>query len=306
MISDSTTRPGSIYGGVTGVRLAVESFTLGEGVELRQTYCHLFSTNMTAFERPGPDGHHPAPWKAARGGWGHDIEVEICAPAESPLGSSFDATETIWWIVALLRLARFPFLSVPVLSDQPFRKIPQSSVEPVLTPFETEGRLFGVPGSEDPTLDTATLTWVADNWLKAGQLLNSDPKFYSAFRAFDSATVRGRASASMLALWGGLEQLFAPSAGELRFRVSALLASFLEAPGASRLALYKRVLKLYNERSVAAHTAKDVEMGPLMETYVLMRNALVRMIDEGQVPQQSELESLLFCASPNSDSSTTP
>lgn len=200
MISDSTTGPGLIYGGVTGVQLAVDSFKLGEGVELRQTCCHLFSTNMTAYERPGPEGYHPAPWKVAKGGWGYDIEVEICAPAESPLGSSFDATETIWWIVALLRLARFPFLSMPVISDQPFRKIPESSVEPVLAPFETEGRFFGAPGKTDSTLDTDTLTWVADNWLKAGQLLNNDPKFYSAFKAFDSATVRGRASASMLAL----------------------------------------------------------------------------------------------------------
>ncbi len=294
-----------IYGGIAGVQLPVESFVIGEGVELRQAYCHLFSTNMTAFARPGPEGYHPAPWKAAKGGWSYDIEVEICAPAETPLGSSFDATETIWWVASLLRLARYPYLSVPVMSNQSFREIPRSDDEPVLTPFETEGRIFGPPADEDRTLDTDNLAWVAENWLKAGHMLNSNPKFYSAFKAFDSATVRGRASASMLALWGGIEQLFAPSAGELRFRVSALLASFLEQPGASRLELYKRILKLYNERSVAAHTAKDVEMGPLMETYVMMRNALVRMIDEGKVPAQSDLEALLFGAISEAGESTT-
>lgn len=292
---------GLLYGGISGVKLAVESFAIGEGIELRQTYCHLFSANMTAFAPPGPEGYHPAPWKAAKGGFGYDIEVEIRAPARTTLGNSFDARETIWWIAALLRLARYPYLSVPVISNQSFCDIPHSDEEPVLMPFETEGRIFGPPSDADHTLDANQLAWVAKSWLEGGHLLNRNPKFYSALKAFDSATVRGRASASMLALWGGLEQLFAPSVGELRFRVAALLASYLEEPGTSRFELYKRILKLYNERSIAAHTAKDVETGPLMETYVIMRNALVRMIDQKNVPTQTDLESLLFGAVPQAN-----
>ncbi|MFC1636333.1 hypothetical protein ACFL5Z_16000 [Planctomycetota bacterium] len=287
-----------LYGGVAGIKLSVQSYVLGEGVELRQTYSHLFSANMMAFAPIGPEGHHPAPWKAAKGGFGYDIEVEIRAPAQTSLGESFDAKETIWWISALLRLAKYPYLSVPVISNQSFRDIPNSKEEPILTPFETEGRIFGPSEGTDCTLGADQLAWVAAKWLSAGQLLNRNPKFYSALKAFDSATVRGHASASMLALWGGLEQLFAPSADELRFRVAALLASYLEEPGASRLALYKQVLKLYKERCVAAHTAQDVESGPLVQTYVIMRNALVRMIDEEKVPTRTDLESLLFCITP--------
>src|SRR5690606_1323181 len=138
MSKSASEEPSYLYGGVAGVKLAVESFALGEGVELRQTYAHLFSANMTAFARPGPDGYHPPPWKAAKGGFGYDIEVEIRAPAQTTLGESFDAKETIWWISALLRLARFPYLSVPVISNQSFRDIPNSNEEPTLTPFETE------------------------------------------------------------------------------------------------------------------------------------------------------------------------
>lgn len=287
---------GYLYGGVSGIKLPVESFSLGEGVELRQTYSHLFSANMMAFSPPGLKGYHPAPWKAAKGGFGYDIEIEIRAPLQTPLGKSFDARETIWWIAALLRLAKFPYLSVPVISNYSFRHIANSKEEPTLIQFETEGRIFGPSDGTDCTLDASDLAWVAEKWVSAGRLLNSNTKFYSALKACDSATVRGRASASMLALWGGIEQLFAPSAGELRFRVAALLASYLELPGASRLELYKQVLKLYNERSAAAHTAQDVETGPLVQTYVIMRNALVRMIDEERVPTQSDLESMLFCA----------
>jgi len=250
---------------------------------------------MMAFSPPGPKGHHPAPWKAAKGGFGYDIETEIRVPLQTPLGKSFDAKETIWWIAALLRLAKFPYLSVSVISNYSFSDIANSKEEPTLTPFETEERIFGPSDDTDCMLDASDLAWVSDKWISAGHLLNSNPKFYSALKACDSATVRGRASASMLALWGGIEQLFAPSAGELRFRVAALLASYLELPGNSRLELYKRVLKLYNERSVAAHTALDVETGPLVQTYIIMRNALVRMIDEEKVPTQSDLESMLFC-----------
>ncbi|MES2822483.1 MAG: hypothetical protein V4732_02695 [Pseudomonadota bacterium] len=298
MSKNANEEPNYLYGGIAGIKLPVESFVIGEGVELRQIYSHLFSANMMAFAPPGPEGYHPAPWKAAKGGFNYDIEIEIRAPNKTTLGESFDAKEIIWWIAALMRLARFPYLSVPVISNRSFRDIPNSKEEPTLTPFETEGRIFGPAKDANSTLDVNHLAWVAEKWISAGHLLNRNPKFYSAFKAFDSATLRGRASASMLALWGGLEQLFAPSAGELRFRVAALIASYLEEPGAARLEIYKQVLKLYNQRSVAAHTAQDVETEPLVQTYIIMRNALVRMIDEDRVPTQSDLESLLFCVDP--------
>lgn len=287
-------RPGYLYGGVSGVELPMESFSLGDGVEIRPAFSHMFSINMLAFAPPTSDGFHPAPWKSAKGGFGYDIAVEICVPPKTGRGEPLDARETIWWIAALLRIARFPNLTVPVISDCSFRDIPQLDREPTLTPFEVEERIFAAHKSTTPILDDDSLRWVSDKWRPVGRPLETNAKFYSALKAFDGASIRGRASASMLALWGGLEQLFSPSAGELRFRVSALLAAYLVAPGAARRDLYRKILKLYNERSLAAHTAKEVESGPIVESYVIMRNALVRMIDEGRVPTQHELEDLLF------------
>jgi len=75
----------------------------------------------------------------------------------------------------------------------------------------------------------------------------------------------------------------------------------LERPGKQRLERYKELLTLYNERSTAAHAASDVETTPLVQTFVHMRNALVRMIDEGKVPTQADLEALLFCVEPAGD-----
>lgn len=296
MTSQVKAQPSYLYGGASGIELSVEYFDLGEGVELRRTYAHLFSANMMAFVRPDTkNGYHPAPWKAAKGGFGYDIEIEIRAPAQTSLGEAFDANEIIWWIAALLRLRRFPYISVPVISNYSFCEIVHLNQEPTLKPFETEPRLFCPPDNGNCLLDAELLTWLKDTWIPAGHLLSKNQNLYSAFKAFDLAQIRGRTSASMLALWGGIEQLFAPSSGELRFRVAALLASYLEPPGNARLDCYKLILKLYNERSTAAHTAKPVEVNHLVQTYVIMRNVLVRMINDNHVPTQKDLEALLFC-----------
>jgi len=296
MSTDATPKAEFLYGAVSGVTLATDSFDLGEGVEIRQTFAHLFSANMMAFARPEPGHHHPPPWRAAKGGFSYDIEAEIRAPSRTSLGESFDAKETIWWIAALLRMARFPYLSIPVVSDHPFSEISQSDQEPTLTPFETEGRIFSPAHGVISVLESENLEWVRDKWVLAGKLLNQNPKFYSVVKAFDLATLRGRASSSLLAMWGGLEQIFAPTPGELRYRVAALMASYLEAHGTTRLSLYREILKLYNERCVAAHTAQEVEIGHLVQTYVIMRNVLVKMIDINQVPTQADLETLLLSA----------
>jgi Apea-like HEPN len=137
------------------------------------------------------------------------------------------------------------------------------------------------------------LIWVKEKWLPSGELLKNQ-NFYAALKSFDFATLHGRTSGSLLALWGALETLFSPARSELRFRVASLLSSYLEPSGDKRRDLYKRILGLYDQRSAAAHTAQEPEIGSLVETYVLARNALVRMVDDCRIPSQSDLEGLLF------------
>ncbi len=283
-----------LYGGLSGVELSADSFDLGENVILRKTYAHLMSVHLMAFSPAGPEGHHPAPWKAAKGGFGFDIHIELRVPKAPLLGSHIEARETIWWIAALFRLAQYPFLMVPVVSDHPFDEAAGTDVEPLLQPFETTHRITRPPDELRPCLDEETLEWVRDKWYDSGMLAGSNENFYEVMKAFDSATVYGKASSSLLALWGALEQLFSPSRRELRYRVASLLAAYLEPAGKARLDLYKRILKLYDERSNAAHTAHDVGMHALTEPWVLARNALVRIVDENRIPTQEDLENRLF------------
>jgi hypothetical protein len=203
--------------------------------------------------------------------------------------------------VALLRLAYFPFLVVPVFSDQSFSVAGHSEIEPNLCPFETEHRLFGAPEGMVCRVNREHLAWLRSTWSHSADLIKNNSKFETALRAVDACSVGGRTSTSLLAVWGALEQLFSPSSSELRFRVAANIAAYLEPAGASRMAQFRRAMSLYAQRSIAAHTATDVEQKYLLESFVIARNALMKMIDEDRVPSQSDLEDMLFGVVPTSE-----
>ena len=82
----------------------------------------------------------------------------------------------IWWIAALLRLANFPYLSIPVISNRSFSEIAQSDQEPTLTPFETEGRIFGPAEGSVGVLNIEHVEWVKREVGCRGTTLESESK----------------------------------------------------------------------------------------------------------------------------------
>ncbi|MGY0778502.1 hypothetical protein ACW7BC_11470 [Azospirillum argentinense] len=250
---------------------------------------------MMAFARATKGKLHPAPWRAARGGFSYDIEAELAVPTTSELPGGMNAEDVVWLVVALLRLAKYLYLMVPIISDHPFDAAATSEQEPVLQPFEVEPRILKAADSQISMLEAEELEWVKSVWPRTAELLRTCPSLNIALRAADACTVRGRPASALLMAWGALEELFAPSRAELRFRVSAHIAAYLEPVGPKRLELFKDVANLYNARSKAAHSAKEVEVGDLVKSFVILRNALVRMIEIGKIPTQSDFEKLLFC-----------
>lgn len=100
----------------------------------------------------------------------------------------------------------------------------------------------------------------------------------------------------LVSLWGALEAIFSPSTSELRFRVSALIAAYLNPPGPKRLFDQREIANLYDKRSAAAHGKRKHQGDDVLRTFELLRRVLIAIIRDGKIPTKAELEERLFGA----------
>jgi hypothetical protein len=92
------------------------------------------------------------------------------------------------------------------------------------------------------------------------QRATKDKRYALALRRFNAALLRADPGDQVVDYAVGLEALFSPASNqELRFRISARVAVFLEAPGSQRLQIFTDVKKLYDARSAVAHGSTDSE-----------------------------------------------
>ena len=281
-----------LYAGLSGISLIPKTFDLGHGILLSQTYAHFMAPFLMAFTRPSPGKPHPPPWKPARGGLAIDITAELFLPL-SYRPEHLDRVNTIWWIVALLRLRAGTAVFVPVVSSEHFASIPSISEEPELSPIEIQFKRLIPYGGADPRVDVDELEWLKSHWEPGSALLQNED-FSTAFLAVDSCIWNSNPALALVVIWGALERLFSTSHQELSFRVSANLATFLEGPGRERFSCFKRVKGLYDSRSRAAHGGDLAAVRPFVETYALARRAVLKMIESRHVPTKNELEAALF------------
>lgn len=283
-----------LYAGIAGVELALDKFDFGQDITLQKTFAHIMAPYLAAFAPAEPGKPHPAPWKAVGGGIGFDVHAELHIPVDLSLPRWFDRVNTVWWFGALMRLRASPLVRIPVIASNSFAEISSAEDEPHFWPVEMNpSRLIPV---ENPasTVEEADLGWIHEHWLSAGTLMNESDDFNLAVQAADQCGWNFSSSLALVSLWGALERLFSPGHSELRFRVAANIASYLEPPGKERLACYHRVKKLYDVRSKAAHGSQVRETRPLFDTYALLRRALTSIIEDNHVPTRKDLEAMLF------------
>jgi hypothetical protein len=289
----STIFGGDVHAGLSGIELDGDYFELGDGITLRKTYTHLMAHFVMAFKPPPPGSFHPGPWKPASGGFTFDVSAELTIPAhyEKKFGSTISVARTI---VFLLRLWVNPATTLAVFSNFPFGALPDAqNNEARLLPFEVQDRHFplGVVGGR---ASADALEWVKDHWTVTHQLLNGNSEFALAVEAIDTGQFVQSTALALVSQWGALEALFSPSTSELKFRVSALIAAFLEPPGAGRATLQKEIAKLYDKRSAAAHGKPKHQPEDLLATFNLLRRVLIEIIGSGKVPSKDDLEGILF------------
>jgi len=284
-----------LYIGISGVGCEVDSFDLGHGVVLNKTYAHLFAPFMMAFARPENEGqHHPAPWAAAKGGLAFDLTLQLTIPSDVTSNLPCDQTTAGWWLTALMRLRAGPRLRVPAMSNYPLAKESAAAEDLRIHPVEVEPHQLMIDPEAKRALTVRDLEWTRDHWIGSLAMLDESSGFAVLLESVDQAAFHRNPQLAMLTLWTGIEEVFSPSKSELRYRISSVIAAYLEPLGRTRLARQKAVAKLYDSRSTAAHGRGETSLEPLWDTYDLARQAVVKMVAERHVPTKAELEERMF------------
>ena len=248
-----------------------------------------------AFKPAPPGSHHPGPLKAASGGIAFDVTAELHVPGCLEPVRFGDGLNVVRWIVALLRLWANPRVTVPIISNMSFAAAADAPSNHVsLIPYETAPRGIELQSPGRSMLTTENVEWVKDHWQVVVSLVNEHQQFHLAFAAVDESHFVRDSALALVSIWAALEALFSPGRTELRFRVSALIASYMEPPGASRRAFHKRLTKLYDARSAAAHGKARVDSDTLVKSMELLRQVLIKMVSRRHVPSRDELEARLF------------
>lgn len=306
-----------LYVGISGIDLQFDHMDLGDGLRLSKIAAHLlapymmvFDVNPTGGKKDFSEGEKRSVTREEDGATWVDVtrettlipgqrEYAITAELFIPRGASSNIGEDpfflIRWVVSLLRIWSAPTVSVPVISNKRFSvALRTEDDEALILPFETQTRGIYLETEGGRSISSDRLSWVRDSWRSGVRLANEHKEFRLAVEALEQAHFVHDWALGVLLIWAALEGLFSPSRSELRFRVSALISSFLEPPGTHRRLLHNRLTKLYDARSVAAHERSSVDRQVLLESMELLRRLIIKMISDSHVPSKDELEACLF------------
>jgi hypothetical protein len=253
---------------------------------------------MMAFSPAEPGRHHPAPWSAVSGGLSFDIHVQLEVPYKAIAALSLPPEFVPWWITALLRLRIAPVFVVPVVGEQSFEEAKEHHDKARYYPIETNSKVLSMTTETRSTITELDAAWVAKHWVEASHLFNQREALQMLFESVDQSMFARHRDLALLWLWGGLEALFSSDKMELKYRISTAIASFLEPAGLSRMTAQKRIAKLYDSRSAAAHGREDKQKDSLQQTYNVARRVVIKIIEDNRVPTNAELEAKLFGADP--------
>lgn len=273
----------ALFGGLARVALHCEAVELLPGLQLRQTYAHMFSAPMVAFAPPpSPRAAHPAPWHHAEGGGlAENVTVEVyLEKGASPIG--LPRLETIRLVATLVRLLAAKPACMPIISNVSFGAVTAANSPPSIRALE--------PVPNWPVRDvaiSATFVELLQQFLQPAGTLLQDDDVFRAFSLADGMWWLPSWTAQMIAIWTAAETLMRPG----RVRTGAALASGIRAYiGLSREhgdRLYNEVTRLYAARGGATHAGRQPSGKDLEASYRIVRDILLRCIAEGRRPQPS-------------------
>lgn len=268
-----------LFGGISGVLSPAEEFSLGYGLTFRRTYAKLTAPYILAFAPPPkPSAPSPGPW-AAVGEKSLTMNVELELAGEAKLG--FSRINTLWFVVALMRLKMALPIKMPVLSDRPLQTVPENTERANVFPVEVQlQQLLTAPVTKPSNAD---FEWLRDNLFAAAELMK-DPVFNRAFQTLDGGVHSQNAGAGIVIAWASLETLLRPGNARITERVCRALAAYLNDPGPERDRAFTYIERCYAARGGAAHAGTPPEAEQFQTAFRLARSALLRSIERRKRP----------------------
>ncbi|OKP85952.1 hypothetical protein A3842_07145 [Paenibacillus sp. P3E] len=199
-----------------------------------------------------------------------------------------------WWIISSLRIKTDVDFIVPVASNRSwstFAAAPKNSVKTrVIEDFPKATRQ-----SLDSNVSIDDVVWVKNNFANFANLL-SDTRFRTAIDSLTTHHLQHNSRMTIALLWSGIEAIFGIQS-ELRFRLSAQIASLLETRGSYRYELHQKIKKLYDVRSKVVHGSSITEekiQEHIIEVRGLLSRIITYFIESKQIMTINEFEELLF------------
>ena len=230
---------------------------------------------------------HPGPWKAASGGLGFDITVQIHL-CENARPTNFDRLNTLWWLTSLIRLHYSTGIRSPIISNKCFRNA--SEEDPIFWPIELDNRGIAFDGyKSDTVVPKDTLQWIRHHFLGGAKLME-DPKFNLAYRALESAQRASSLVEAVILIWSAIEALIRPGSLNVAHKLALGIATYLETDLPTRDKLYARAKGLYAVRGQVTHAAEPPKADDVVETFNLARRCFLKAIAANSPPNFSDLE----------------
>lgn len=199
-----------------------------------------------------------------------------------------------WWIISALRCRTLVDILIPAVASASWDILPAieaGSCKVQLLEDVPAARQLG----DRVEITLESLDWVQANLEKWINLLEQ-PAFRLAIDSLTTHHQHANLRMAAAALWAGFEALFGINS-ELRFRLALLAASYLEERGPGRLAIYRRIKKLYDYRSKAVHggvISERLLTNHIIEVRELLSRLVCRMTEIGTMPTTDEYEELLL------------
>jgi len=199
-----------------------------------------------------------------------------------------------WTAVALLRLVTSGFILPGDFSRRSWDVVDGLSPDDAALLGSTNSRRPAWWPDDRVAITQADCDWVGES-LMAALRLRRDRRFHFGLEAFNGAFAEYDLRMAASKLWAGIEGLFGINS-ELRFRLSLYVATVLHPPGQKRESEYRRLLKLYDQRSKVVHGSElkaSTLLNHVLQVQDVHRSLLRSVVSAARMWSVQEIESAL-------------